>query len=146
MPSAGETIIAGRIPGERIATNIETSDSGSISTTETVVMSVTAPVVEGRTYRVKAVFNVDGTVSNDTFVARLREDSVSGAQLQVDRVDLTNPSTNLAAVPLEVEYTADATEDKTFVLCFIRSTGTGSMILAAAGNAPSYLYVDYIRG
>jgi len=143
MPLAGETIIAGKIPGERINTDIEVSSSGDITTTETAVMTVVAAVVTGRIYRIKWVFNVDSSVAADTVLLRIREDSVSGTVLQTGRYR-ANSNVNYP-VTQEAEYTADATEDKTIVASLQRESGSGNVQLIAAATQPSYLYVDYIR-
>ena len=145
MPAAGETIIAGRVPGERIATTISTSDSGTITTTETAVMTVVAAVVIGRIYRVSAFYRPNSSVAGDDIAVRIREDSTTGTQLQGLTYDLTIP-TREPAYTMEAEYTADATENKTLMLTFIRTGGTGNVTNVAASTAPSYLYVDYIRG
>lgn len=145
MPLAGEIIVAGQIPGERVATTIATANSAVITTTETVVMSVMAPVVNGRTYRVVFDAAYDGTVIDDTFLANMREDSLTGTSIQARRLSLAS-TPSLQPVHFGVEYTAIATADKTFVVTLVRTSGTGNVILNAAANFPAYLYVDYIRG
>lgn len=145
MPAAGETIIAGRIPGERIATSIETSNSANITTTETEVQTVTAAVVTGRTYRVRWSVRVSSSVAADDITLRIREDSLTGTILQSETMDV-NVSNREPRVTLEAEYTADATEDKVFSATLVRTAGTGNVILNAATTVPTYLYVDYIRG
>lgn len=148
MSSAGQQLVAGRIPGERIMTNTRTSNSGNVTTTETTIDSVTAALVVGRTYRVRWTAAVDSSVAGDTAFVRLREDSVSGSQLQIMRVHL--PTTGGAGThwpaTIEAEYTALATGNKTFVGTLVRVTGTGDIIVEAAATSPVYLYVDYIRG
>jgi hypothetical protein len=144
MPAAGETIIAGRVSGERIATAIETSNSAGITTTETVVMTVVAPVVIGRIYKVVLAGGIRSSVAADTANGRIREDSLTGTQLTVRRVNIAAGATVLHW-PLEVEYTADATEDKTFVATMHRASGSGTILLSAGSDFPSYLYVDFTR-
>jgi hypothetical protein len=145
MPLAGETIVAGKIPGERIATTPFTSDSSSTSgTTELSVGTVVAPVVAGRVYRVRYAGEFSGSVANDDVTVKIREDLVSGTILNRNQID--NPVTNVFPyLVLEAEYTADATEDKTFHLTLVRTTGTGVFQRRAAADKPGYLYVDYIR-
>ncbi len=145
MPLAGETIIAGKIPGERIATAISTTNSAAVTTTETVVMTVISPVIIGRIYRVRGHIGFDTSVAGDVQINRIREDSLAGNQLTARR--FYHPTTAGSFThDLEAEYTADATESKTFVFTIIRESGTGSLIMVNAANAPSYFYVDYIRG
>lgn len=148
MSSAGQQLIAGRIPGERIATATETADSPTFTTTETTLISVTAALVDGRTYRVRASVNFSSTVDNDDLRARIREDSSTGTIMQQRSWELTvddQETTGVGGEP-EAEYTATATSNKTFVLTGERLAGTGNCKLDAISTKPSYLYVDYIRG
>lgn len=149
MTSAGSQLIAGRIPGERIATSIETSDSATFTTTETEIMSVTAAVVIGRTYRIRGVGRLDSTVDNDDVALFVREDSLAGSALTVDLVELNAENQDTSGqqwTPLEVEWTASSTGLKTFVISAQRNSGSGSIRRRAGSDRPAYLYVDYIRG
>ena len=143
--TAGQIAEAGRIPGERIATTVETSDSTTFTTAETQVSSVTAPVVSGRIYRVRFAGGWATTVAGDFISVRIREDSSSGNILLLRVVDVFRTGSFTAAPTLEVEYTADATEDKVFVLTAQRIAGSGTCVLDAAASGPAYLYVDFIR-
>jgi hypothetical protein len=148
MPStAGFQLVAGRIPGERIATAVRTSNSSSFTSTETQTDTVTAPLVSGRTYRVTAYLLCRSTVANDTDIARLREDNLTGTTLQSIRVLI--PATGAATdtlIYLEAQYTAASSADKTFVATGVRGSGTGSITHTAGTSNPVYLYVDYISG
>jgi hypothetical protein len=146
MPAAGETIIAGRVPGERIATTTRTSNSSGVTTTETVVDSVTASLVSGRTYKVRWFGQVFSTVADGYVRLRIREDNVTGTE-----VDQRQQETNIAAsqafpVILEGEYTAAATASKTFVATIIRQVGTGTVTAQAGSANPTRLTVDYVSG
>lgn len=145
MSSAGQKLVAGRIPGERIATTIVTSNSAGITTTETTVASVTAPLVSGRTYRVRAAVAVDSTIAEDTVDVRLREDNSTGTEMNLRRVDCKD-ATGRWPGEIEAEYTAAATANKTFVVTYVRASGSGTIILIATATTPSHLYCDYIRG
>jgi hypothetical protein len=144
MVLAGETIIAGKVPGERIETTRRVSSSAGVTTTETVVDTVVAAVVAGRIYKVTWDGRLSSTAAADDARIKIREDSVSGTELMDVVLDLAltgrTPRTHL-----EVEYTADATEDKTLVFTLARFAGTGTLTAIAAANAPTYLYVDYIE-
>jgi hypothetical protein len=143
---AGQTAVAGQVPGERIATDIDTADTSTF-TAETVVMTVTAALVTGRTYRVRFVGTMQSDVTDDTINSRLREDNVSGTQLQLRRAQSpTSSAGSGVGMDVEAEYTAVATGDKTFVATGARSTGTGNITCEASATQPRYLYVDYIRG
>ena len=147
MAAAGESAIAGRIPGERIATQIDTADTATFTTVETVVSTVTAALVSGRTYRVRSVVTYQSDVADDHLNARLREDSVSGTQMTGKRVRSTLTTGGFGFDGcLEAEYTAVSTGNKTFVATGVRSTGTGNWTGEGLSVQPRYLYVDYIRG
>jgi hypothetical protein len=144
MPLAGETIIAGKVPGERIATQVRTSDSAGVTTTETAVDTVVAPVVAGRIYRIRYSMRVNSNAANDDPRVTIREDNATGTQLMLVNLDIPILFRAPQTV-LEVEYTADATEDKTFVGTIDRIGGTGTLIAVASAVSPTYLCVDYIR-
>lgn len=144
MPAAGETIIAGRVPGERIATAIRTASSVSFTTTETVLDTVVAAVVDGRTYRVSWSVDLASTVTDDVARIRIREDSLTGQVLNLTNI-VCRAGRDIGFT-LEAEYTADATEDKTLVATCHRQDGTGTLTSNALSSEPIYLYVDYIRG
>lgn len=145
MVAAGETAQAGKMPGERIATAIATADSANF-TAETQLMSVTAALVTGRIYRVKVHSRVNSSVSGDRIITRIREDSISGTEIQSTNVPINaNGPANGYQDNLEAEFTAVSTGNKTFSYTGER-VGTGNGTLEAATSRPSYLYVDYIRG
>ncbi len=130
----------------RIATTARTSDSAAVSA-ETTVDTVTASLVAGRIYKVTWDGAYTGSVAADTAFARLREDSSSGTQLMLRRLDnrLTNGAGSGWPLHLEAEYTAVSTGNKTFAATIARATGTGNFNVVAAATLPSYLYVDYVR-
>ena len=143
--TAGQIAEAGRIPGERIATTVETSDSAGFTTSETQVSSVTASVVSGRVYRVRFAGGWASTAADDVVSVRIREDNSSGTQLLLRVVQIFRTGSFTSAPTLEAEYTADATENKVFVLTGERIGGSGTCVLDAAATAPCYFYVDFIR-
>lgn len=146
MSSAGQQLVAGRIPGERIATATVTSNSANIaSTTEVQVASVTAALVSGRTYRVTAAIKADSSVAADTSDVRIREDNSTGTEMQLGRIDIKDAAGRWP-ITLEAEYTAVSTGNKTFSVTMNRATGTGNVILIASSTVPGFAYVDYIRG
>jgi hypothetical protein len=141
---AGETIIAGKVPGERIDTEIATSSSSGINTTETVVMTLVFAAVAGRVYKITADFGFAVTDVTCIALATIREDSVSGTVVQSRRIK-ADSTTSPWSEHIEGEYAADATEDKTIVLTFDRTAGSGDISLAAGAVQASYLYADYVR-
>ncbi|MFW6091370.1 MAG: hypothetical protein ACODAF_05795 [Actinomycetota bacterium] len=137
----------GNVPGQRIATEVLTSDSSTFTNTEVELMSVTAALVEGRTYAVVGRARFGSTNGGDDIVARLREDDVNGDLLQHAQIEQPSSTSSLGFGPLVVyaEYTAGSTGDKTFALTGDRNFGSGDCRLDATSAAPAYLYVDYIR-
>lgn len=146
MSSAGQQLVAGRIPGERIATQIETADSTTFTTTEVTITSISAPVVTGRTYRVRLATAFQSDTAGPPVVTFIREDSATGNQLNVRQSIIDTASGFGWHHVNEVEYTADATESKAFFVTAKRNGGSGTLNMHASAAAPTYLYVDYIRG
>lgn len=144
--AAGTQYVDGRIPGQRIATTIETSDSSTFTTTATTVMSVTASLVSGRTYRIRAICQFESDTAGDLVVGRIQEDDSSGTQLSHAQTEIVNASSIGYTIVTEAEYTAASTGNKTFVLTGDRNGGSGTLFRGASSVRPSYLYVDYIRG
>lgn len=145
MPStAGFQLVAGRIPGERIATTTVTADSAGFTTTETSLATVTAALVSGRVYRVVWVpaweITADGPVR-----ATIREDNVSGTVLGLRDTWVDNSGTATGGY-VEVLYTAVSSANKTFAGTGDVLAGGGTCNLNAATTFPTYLYVDYISG
>jgi hypothetical protein len=145
MPAAGETIIAGKVPGERIATTIATATSAGVTTTETTIDSVTAALVNGRTYRIRWVTQATSTVASDRADVRIRLTSPAGSQLQSRSLNITSTTAG-ADGTIEAEYTAASTGNQVFAGTVVRGSGTGTITCPAATNRPRYLYVDYISG
>lgn len=145
MAAAGQIITAGRIPGERIATASITSDSASITTTETSIASVTATLVAGRTYRIKYVTRIGTGTAGTVALIRIREDTVGGTELVGDNIYLGSGGGAGNGVMMEGEYTAAATGAKTFHLTLQRASATGD-VRREGSFMPTYLYVEYISG
>lgn len=142
--SVGFQLEAGRIPGERIATEEVTSDSSTFTTTETEIASVEASVVNGRTYKVVFHGAFENTVDGVIRVS-LYQDTLGGTRLTLRDIGIETAGT-AQVIHVEAEYTASATEDKTFVVGGDVTNGGGTANLNAAPSFPTYLYVDYIRG
>lgn len=147
MSSAGQQFVAGRIPGERIATARATSDSSTNSDgTEYQVMSVTASLVSGRSYRVRFCGSIQADAAAD-MIARIREDDINGTQLQAGQIIVNTSSSVGFWVTIESdEFTAPSTADKTFVATLDRNSGSAVTNLHATVGQPAKLYVDYIEG
>lgn len=147
MALAGRTADAGRIPGQRIATETYTSDSTTFTDSQTEIMSVTASLVSGRTYRVRAFANFESDTGGVNVAVRINKDTAGGETMQTAQTYIDNTSSLGFTVPIEVEHTASATGDKTFVVTALRNGGgSGTLFMGASSLRPAYLYVDYIRG
>lgn len=146
MSSAGQRLVAGRIPGEEIALTTSTSDSGTWTTTETLADTVTAPVVSGRIYKIVWWGGVATTVAGDTVTIRMREDNITGTILSERNHYLPTSSSGGFALYHEGRYTADATENKTFVIGGVRNGGTGTHHADGTATRIRLLYVEYVSG
>lgn len=152
IPPAGNYAIgwvsgsSGRFPGQRIATAVETTDSGTF-TAETEIGSITATLVTGRTYQVLCNAQVSSSVANDTVLIRLREDTVAGTTIALNTGDVHTTGNIPTICSVEAEYVALVDGDKTFVVSAQRLTGTGNIRREAAPIAAEQLfYVNYLSG
>lgn len=150
MPLAGDIIEVGRIPGWLIDDTIEVADSATFTTTETVLITLTVPVVSGRTYSVDGKLRIQSTVGGiaEGCQVRIREDNVTGNEL--DRL-IINVATTATTVGyggmLLSRYTAVATGNKTFVVTGVRITGaTGTFRMEGSAASPNILAVRYETG
>lgn len=138
---------AGGLVSSRVATTVRTSNTSTF-TAETLINTVTADLVIGRTYKVSWAFRWDSDVAGDTAFARIRDTNLAGTQLQNWRADsrLTNVVTSSGwGFRVEVEFTAVATGSKTFAATLARATGSGNLVVVASAAGPDYLYVDFVR-
>lgn len=147
--SAGQLLVAGRIPGEEIGATENTSDSSSISS-EAVVMTLTVPLVSGRTYWIWANPGFNATASGNHVRAQLREDSISGTVMDSDTKQIeavSSPSTRKTVFVLASKYTASASANKTFVVTAeVVSGASGTVVLEGASTRKSYLRCLYNNG
>lgn len=142
-----DSYLDGRLPA-RIATNTRTTVSSGITTTETVIDSVTAALVSGRTYKVRWTAAIGVSVAGDTSFVRLREDNLAGTQMNILRVHGVSTGGTGTRWPAEIEaeYTAASTGNKTFVGTLVRATGTGSHTIQGDSSFPVLLTVEYVSG
>lgn len=148
MSNSGLQILANRIPGEHLVPPaIRTVNSAGFTTTDTLTDSVTAPLVTGRLYLVRAYILLRSTVAADTVVSRIREDGLTGTQLLSLRttISATGSATNHLCL-LEAYYTAVATADKTFCSTSIRGSGSGTITAVAGVSDPAFISVEYVSG
>lgn len=137
--SGGATIMA------EVEVDANVADSGTFTTTETQVQTITASLENGRTYLVVGDGAMGTTVADSRGVVRIREDTVAGTQLMERSCDLSAASaTTGAGMPYYVtaRYThAAASGDKTFSLTMQRGNGTGVLRQEANTDRPCWLTV-----
>jgi hypothetical protein len=124
---------------------IDADSSTWDDTPEVVVGSVTVDLVD--TYRYKIWFEgrISTDVANDTAGLRIREDSVSGTQLQFANHHIPTTTGNGFTKTITATYTATATASKTFVLTGQRTAGTGvAHRIRGSASSPGYLVVERI--
>lgn len=131
----------------RVATTPVTAPSAALTTVETVVATVAGSLISGKTYKVTyaGAFTASAVSTADHFFARLREDSLTGTQMQGRRLGANSVASGYPYA-IEAEYTAGSTASKTFVVTLVRSGTAGSVTNYAAGDQPGYFYIDYVRG
>lgn len=130
----------------RVATQTQTADSSTFTTTETEIGTITATLVAGCTYLVGVTSHIGTSVSNDIATCRIREDSSAGQQIQERQVPLPNAGVAGNLCDMITEYTAVADGAKTFSFTAARSSGTGNLRREAQGDRPTIFYVNYARG
>lgn len=150
MPLAGDIIEVGRIPGWLIGETIEVADSSTFTTTETVLISLTVPVVSGRTYSVDGKLRIQSTSGsiNEGCQVRLREDNSAGNEL--DRILITVATVAGTAGyggDLLGTFSAPSTGNKTFVVTGVRiSAAAGTQRMEGSPASPNFLRVRYESG
>lgn len=143
MPSPGANIFA--TDGYyRLGTSTPvTANSATFTTVETSLATVTVALVAGRRYNVWANPRFGSTVAADTMLIRLREDTVTGTEMAAGRLACVD--TDAAAwgpLLIVADYVAPSSGSKTFVLCAVRRTGTGSVSLRASATSPTIIAVE----
>lgn len=108
--------------------------------------SVTAALVDGRTYRVRWHGAFGSTVADTTVLIRIREDDVSGTVVQEGNSWISSTSTSGVQSGTEGQYTAGATGNKTFVITGLRNGGTGTLHAEGSSSRVRLLYVEYVEG
>lgn len=144
MSSAGQQLVAGRIPGEQIARQDATSDSATFTGTEVELQTVTAAVVSGRTYKIVydwgCEITIDGSVRS-----QVRLDTVSGTIIGI-RDTAVDASTTVNSCRVETFWTATSTTSQTFSGTGRVTGGGGTANRNADATFPSFMYVEYVSG
>lgn len=134
MPLAGELAVAPYF------TYALSTSSSSTFTAETVVDTIIANLISGKTYEVTWNGLYQSSVAADVVNTNLREDSISGTRMVDGRTTMaTANKTFLASV--RAIYVAVSTGSKTFVVTGTRDSGTGNITRAAASTDPALITV-----
>src|SRR5690242_16922459 len=144
---AGDPVLASDINGLalRVAETVLVADTSTWSNTEFAIATVTAALVAGKRYKIGLTGRESTDVAADSDNMRIREDSLSGTQLQLAQIYLPVASGNGYQTSFYAEYTAVSTGNKTFQLTGQRSAGTGTAHrIRAGGSSPGLLFVDRI--
>lgn len=129
-------------PGYLVATSIETTNSATFTGSNTQIATVTASLISGRQYWVRANAKLTSSQSLDTYQATLHEDSTAGTVLDAGRsASATFDQAVPNIIPLEALYTAVSTGSKTFVVSGVRANGTGNVRRTASTTYPLRLSV-----
>lgn len=131
--------------GRRIGRNVRTTSSGTVTTTETQVQTVTATLVAGVRYQITWQTRVISTVAVDVSRLQIREDNVAGTVLQKAEPAFFAASRQVDLV-LIAEYVAVSSASKTFSMTLQRALGTGLHSLFSDGAThPIQAFIDEVR-
>ncbi|KLL11574.1 hypothetical protein FrCorBMG51_11095 [Protofrankia coriariae] len=142
MVLAGERARASDVRHE-IAVGTATTNSSTFTTTETVLLSVSADLIGGRTYAIEAWLELLPSVSADKCDLRIRENNVTGAVVRSARVSLDTAASS-EHVSFYGRYTAAETGAKTLVLTGQRGAGSGNIQRISGPTFPGYLIVNQV--
>jgi hypothetical protein len=139
---AGEIITADKLSTLVGTKSLRTVGSGTFTTSETILDTVTVDVVAGRSYKIIWDTQLQSSVADGYARARIRETNVSGTVVQ-----LRNHPTNLTAsqsfpIRMEASWTATSTGSMTFVATAVRMTGTGNLSSFASSDNVTAFYVE----
>lgn len=144
MPLAGDTVVSADTT-TRVGATVITADSGTWSTAEVAISSVTFAAVSGRKYGIWFSGRVSADTAGDAANMRFREDSLSGNQLQLAQVYMPTTSGNGFSQYFYAEWTAPSSLSKTISLTAQRTSGGGvAHRIRATANSPAFLIVERV--
>ena len=134
-----------------------TADSATWTTTESAaLMSITVPVVTGRTYRIDLTCHVSTTVQTfaitsanlEQAIVRIREDTAAGTQLIGDQLPLGQVTSLGFKLTTHAWYTAVTTGNKTFCVTGQKPAAQsgGNQQFRAGATRPGMLSVYQVKG
>jgi hypothetical protein len=139
-------------PGERIdAVKLSTYagdpltrevNTGTFTTTRTILDTITVPVVAGRRYKIVWDGEFQSSVANDLIRGQLH-DGPATTDPAIQLRQLTCPVLN-QAFPLIMQcwFNATVTGNETFIATAARLTGSGTITGIANTSSPTLFYVE----
>lgn len=138
-----EDFLDGVLMGE-VGFSIETSDSGTFTTTPTQIGAVTFSEVTGTVYYVTCGVHLVST-GTDIYQATMYENSTAGTEVAGRRTDSrTSDQLRPNVLRLRYRYTASATGSKTFVVTGHRVSGGGNVFRDAGTDHPQLFRVEKV--
>lgn len=129
------SVLSTMYPNGVIARGRRTTATGNITTTETGVLRIDSiPVVAGRGYQIfTSNLNMDGSVANDVFSARIRISTsgtatTSSTQIAQIRQYSDDPA-NSNIFPENTYYFPSATATLSVLLSAVRVSGSGNLVV-----------------
>lgn len=126
------------------ATELTTNSATWTSSESSALISVTASLINGWSYKISALVMVNSTVAADAAFMRIREDNSGGTQSVGLSLGIPTTTGNGFPLWLYAEYTAAATASKIWVLTGSRLSGTGTQGIVCSTSRPCWLTVDRI--
>lgn len=130
--------LADLIEDSTVSTSV-TSDSGTITTTNTTTITLVAFLEAGSTYQLDSYARISSSVAADTAITRIMLTSTAGTVIVAGQVGIPTTSGVGYSNSLHTEYTAAATGNQTFVFTVVRNVGTGNIIHRASATEPGWL-------
>ncbi len=148
-PLAGDIIeadhIADAMLGRVDQVHATSNASATSGTTELTVDTLIIPAVNGYRYRFEWNFSWQGSVLNDTFLARIR---VAGSQVGYLPLTTRYTSGNQQTERdfIAVEFVATSTASLTITSTLQRNSGSGTCTAIGATSNVRLLTADYLSG
>lgn len=143
MATSIDTAIGALPLCRRVGENLNTASTGTFTTTETITDSITINLISGKEYELLFDGNFNSSVANDAVQVKLREDNVTGTELNETSVGLPVNSLWFRGTVVGI-YTAVATGAKTLVATGKRVSGTGNITRQGGATLPSLLRVNQV--
>lgn len=139
---AGERADAGKMSQYTGEPEIREANTGTFTTTRTILDTITVPVVDGRRYKIVWDGEFQSSVAGDLVRAQLHDGALTtDPVIQLRQVHC--PILNQAfPCIMQAFFDATATGDETFVATAARLTGTGNITGIANAQSPTLFYVE----